>query len=301
MGAWTGLLKQTFEDFSEDKCTELAAALSYYTIFSLPPLLMLLLLLLGVFMDPQRVQELLATEFGTLLGPGAREEIVTIMQAAERPDMGRGIATLIGVVALIFGATGAFAQLQSSLNRVWEVAPDPSKGGLKNFIGKRLFGFGIVLTIAFLLIASLVVSTMLSAFGTALESFLPAGLSQTLLHVAYLAVTFVILALLFALIYKYLPDAIIAWHDVWVGGAVTALLFVAGKFAIGLYMGRSDPGSAFGAAGTLALLLLWIYYSATILFLGAEFTQAWAVRRGEGIRPEPGAVRIVEGVKRSDG
>jgi len=294
MKAWVGLAKQTFKDFGEDGVTRLAAALSYYTIFSLPPLLMLLLLLLGIVMDRADVEALLSGQLGSLLGPGTEEQIGEIMKNADDPDMSRATAAVTGIAALIFGATGAFVELQNALNRIWEVEPDPRKGGIRNFLVKRLFSFGMLLTIAFLLIVSLAVSAVLAAMGDRLAAFLPDAVSGVLLQVANGVLSLAVLGVLFAFMFKYLPDAVVRWKDVWVGGLVTAALFTAGKFGIGLYLGRSDPGGAFGAAGSLALLLVWIYYSAVILFLGAEFTQAWAVRRGAGIRPEPGAVRIVE-------
>jgi membrane protein len=293
-GGWPAMLKQTVSDFGEDRGTRLAAALSYYTIFSLPPLLVLLLLILGAFLDPAQVRSLLEGEVGQLLGPAGSEQIATIMEEANQPDLTSGFAAVLGVGALLFGAVGAFVELQNALNRIWEVGPDPERGGIRNFIGQRLMSFGMLLTLAFLLLVSLVVSAALSAFGGMLADILPGALSGALLHVVNLAVSLAAITLLFTLLFRFVPDADIAWKDVWVGALFTAVLFMAGKFALGLYLGRSDPGSAFGAAGALALLLVWIYYSAIILFLGAEFTQVWAQQRGAGISPAEGAVRLVE-------
>ena len=194
----------------------------------------------------------------------------------------------------MLGASGAFGQLQAALNRAWEVAPDPEQGGLKAFLLKRVFSFGMILSVAFLLLVSLVLSAALSAFGGALAGMLPEGVSATLLQVLNQVVSFAVIAGLFAAIFKVLPDATVAWRDVWVGAAVTAVLFVVGKFVIGYYLGRSNPGEAFGAAGSLAVMFVWIYYSSMILLLGAEFTQAWAEARGSGIAPERGAVRVVQ-------
>lgn len=288
------ILKQSFRDFLDDECPQMAASLSYYTIFSLPPLLILLLTLLGAVLDPQDVQGEIQTQIQNLMGSAGAEQVRTILQNAERPGSGGALATVLGVAALIFGATGAFGQLQSALNQAWEVEPDPEQGGLKNFILKRVFSFGMILGIGFLLLVSLVLSAFLSAFGEALTNLTPGGLSAPLLYVLNLLVSFVVITLLFAAMFKILPDAIIAWRDVWVGAIVTALLFQIGKFLIGLYLGRSNPGEAFGAAGSLALVLVWIYYSSMILLLGAEFTQIWANDRGSGIEPEEGAVRVVE-------
>jgi membrane protein len=226
------------------------------------------------------------------MGPTATEQIRTILAQLHQPG-GKALGTVLSIAALVLGATGAFGQLQAALNRAWEVAPDP-RAGLKGFLVKRLFSFGMILTVAFLLLVSLILSAALSAFGGALGRMLPDGLSATLLQVVNLGVSFVVITALFAMIFKVLPDARVAWRDVWVGATVTALLFVIGKFLIGFYLGRSNPGQAFGAAGSLAVLFVWVYYSSMILLFGAEFTQAWVERNGNSIAPERGAVRVVE-------
>ena len=288
------LQKDSGRDFVEDDCSTQAAALSYYTVFSLPPLLLLLLMLVGAIVDPREVEGAIRTQINSLMGSGAADQIRTILQVAHRPGSGGIIATVAGLVTLLLGAAGAFGQLQAALNRAWEVAPDPQQGGLKAFLVKRVFSFGMVLSVAFLLLVSLVLSAALSGFGDRLGGMLPAGLSSTLLQVFNQVLSFVVITALFAAIFKVLPDATAAWRDVWVGAAVTALLFVVGKFLIGLYLGRSNPGEAFGAAGSLALILVWIYYSSMILLFGAEFTQAWAERVGRGVTPEKGAVQVNE-------
>jgi membrane protein len=288
------LLRDSGKDFIEDDCPTQAAALSYYTIFSLPPLLVLILMILGALVDPQDIRGQLELQMGALMGPTATEQIRTILQQAHNPGSGALIPTVLSIVALILGASGAFGQLQAALNRAWEVAPDPQQGGLKAFLLKRVFSFGMILSVAFLLLVSLVLSAALSAFGGALGGMMPDGVSATLLQVVNQAVSLVVVTALFAAIFKVLPDATVAWRDVWVGAGVTAVLFVVGKFVIGLYLGRSNPGEAFGAAGSLAVMLVWIYYSSMILLFGAEFTQAWAEGRGSGIAPERGAVRMVQ-------
>ncbi|MDQ3138322.1 MAG: YihY/virulence factor BrkB family protein [Gemmatimonadota bacterium] len=288
------LLKDSGKDFIDDDCPTQAAALSYYTIFSLPPLLLLILMILGAVLDPQDIRGQLESQMGALMGPSATEQIRSILEQANEPGSGGILPTVLSLVALVFGATGAFGQLQAALNRAWEVAPDPEQGGLKAFLLKRVFSFGMILSVAFLLLVSLVLSAALTAFGGALGSALPEGVSATLLQVVNQVISFAVVAALFAAIFKVLPDATIAWRDVWVGAAVTALLFVIGKFLIGFYLGRSNPGEAFGAAGSLAVMLVWIYYSSMILLFGAEFTQTWAERRGSGIAPEKGAVRVVQ-------
>lgn len=288
------LLKQSGKDFVDDGCPTQAAALSYYTIFSLPALLLLILLILGAVLDPREVQAQLEGQFGALMGPSATQQIRTILQQADQPGAGGPLTTVLSIAALLFGATGAFGQLQSALNRAWEVTPDPEKGGVKAVLLKRVFSFGMILSIAFLLLVSLALSAALSAFGGALGQFLPSGVSATLLQVLNQVISLVVITGLFAALFKVLPDARVSWRDVAVGAGFTALLFVLGKFLIGFYLGRSNPGQAFGAAGSLAVMFIWVYYSSMILLFGAEFTQVWAKRHGSGIAPAKGAVRVLE-------
>jgi membrane protein len=290
-----GLVKESVRDFLDDDCPSMAAALSYYTVFSLPPLLVLVLLLLGSLLNPQDIRGTVEARIRDLMGPAGGDQIRTILAHAARPGSGI-VATVLGAVALVLGATGVFSQLQAALNKAWKVAPDPQKGGIKQFLFKRAFSLGMVLGLAFVLLVSLVLSAALSAFGNSLARLLPEGLSATVLEAINFAVSFGVIALLFAAIFKVLPDARIAWADVWVGAVFTAALFVGGKFLLGVYLGHSNPGEAFGAAGALAVMFVWIYYSSMIVLLGAEFTQTWAVRRGKGIEPERGAVRVVRDV-----
>jgi membrane protein len=288
VGEVFGLLKETFKDFGEDECPRMAAALSYYTVFALPPLLILILLVVGAFWEPTEVQRTLQEQMGGMMGSSAAQEVGTMIQQAERPQ-GRGLGWVLGIGTLVLGATGAFMQLQAALNRAWEVKPDPRAGGLKNFVFKRVLSLGFILGVAFLLLVSLALSAALSALGNAL----PGG-SSVVGEVVNNTLSLAVITLLFAAIFKVLPDARIAWRDTWVGAAFTALLFTLGKFALGMYLGRSNPGEAYGAAGSLALILVWIYYSSMIVLFGAEFTQVWARQKGSGIEPEEGAVRVVE-------
>jgi membrane protein len=288
-----GLIKQSVLDFSDDDCPTMAAALSYYTIFSLPPLLVLILLLLGAVLDQRDIQNALEGQIGNLMGPAGREQVATILQQAHLPGSKGILATALGIGALLLGATGAFGQLQAALNRAWEVKPDPAQGGLRSFLFKRVFSFGMVLGVAFLLLVSLVVSAALSALGNALGGVLPGGLDEWVAQLLNLAVSFAVITLLFATIFKVVPDATAPWRHILPGAAVTALLFTVGKFLIGFYLGRTNPGEAFGAAGSLAVMLVWIYYSSMIVLFGAEFTQVWAERKGGGIQPEQGAIRVV--------
>ncbi len=293
-GSWLDVLKHTFSDFGADRCTDLAAALSYYTIFSIPPLAMLALLVLGMFVSAATVQGIIQGQGGGLMGPQGASAIMSIVQHAQAPDMGRGLVGLIGIAALVFSAVGFFLSLQSALNRTWDVAPDPKLSMVKHFLLQRLSGFIALLVIAAVLLASLIVTAGISAFGGLLGGFLPGALSGIVLQAINFVVSLAIITVLFTLIFKLLPDATAHWGDVWLGGFVTALLFVVGKLLIGLYLGHTHPGSAFGAAGSIILVLTWIYYSSVILLLGAEFTQAHAVERGGGVWPKEHAVRIVE-------
>jgi membrane protein len=284
------LVKRSGKEFFKDDGPRHAAALSYYTVFSLGPLLALVLFLAGVIWDPADVQAAIAFQIRDLIGPEASREVLA-MVAHRDPTGGKGwLATIAGLALLIFGGTGSFLELQAALNRAWNVEPDPAKGGIKNFIKKRIFSFGLILGIAFLLIVSLAITAVVSAVGERLAG----GLPDTLMLVLNGTFAFIVITVLFAAMYKVLPDAKIGWRDVWVGAVITTLFFVLGKFLIGFYLGRSDPGSAFGAAGTLAVILIWIYYASHIVLFGAEFTQAWTEKFGGGIKPERGASKTVE-------
>jgi membrane protein len=217
-----------------------------------------------------------------------------MIESASQPATGLA-ATLIGTATLLFGALGAFGELQNSLNTIWEVKPKPPTDlldGIKRLVLKRLVSFAMVLVIGFLLLASLVISAALSALGEYIGNRWP--MADLWLGLINFTISFLVVTCLFAMIFKFLPEIQIAWKDVWLGAAVTAVLFSLGKFLIGLYLGRSHIGNIFGAAGSLAILLIWIYYSAQILFFGAEFTQVYANRYGSKIVPDPGMVKITE-------
>lgn len=293
MRRWLRLLKRTVQEFRDDDCPTLAAALSYAAIFSIPPLLVLLLLLLGLVLDPAQVRQALEGQLSGVVGPDAAQQIHQLLQSARRPDVRRGGAALIGVATLLVGAIGAFTELQADLNAIWEVKPEPRGRGVWRFLVKRALSFGLVLTIGFLLLVSFILTTALAALGDVVAGYLPAWMSGPLLQAAGFALSFAGVTLLFALMYRYLPDAEVAWRDVWVGAVATALLFTIGKYLIGLYLAHGNPGRGFGAAASVILILVWVYYSANILFLGAEFTEVWASERGGGIRPKAHAVRVV--------
>jgi membrane protein len=284
-----GIVKDTFRDFSDDKCSRMAAALSYYTVFSLPPLLLLILAIIGFFVDPADAQGRFMDQITGLVGPQGGEAMRTMIEQANHPR--GGIMAVVGVATLLLGATGAFAQLQDALNTAWEVRPDPQQGGIRQFLTKRLLSFSMILVIAFMLLVSFVISALISAFGDILNNYL-GGAGEVIGHAVQLIIGLAVAWLLFAVMFKVLPDARIGWKDVWVGALVTAVLFTIGRFLIGLYLGKSESANAFGAAAALAIIFVWIYYAANILFLGAEFTQVWVRRQGRRIEPEPGAVKL---------
>lgn len=282
------LLSTTFREVGDDDVPTLAAAIAYYTVFSLPPLLVLIVAIAGAVLGPERVTEMITAQVGSAVGGGAADAVATMIENAS--SLGSGIgAKLAGIAALLFGATGAFGQLQKALNRAWEIEASGEGGAIQTILLKRVLSFGMVLTIAFLLLVSLVISSVLAALGSAAASVAGEGVVGAGLQVLNVVVSFGVTAALFAVLFRYLPDVRIEWRDVAVGAFVTALLFTLGKTAIGIYLGRAEPGSAFGAAGSLALLLVWIYYSALIVLVGAEFTQAWAQHVGGGIKPEDAA------------
>jgi membrane protein len=282
------MLKETYSEWSEDKASRLAAALAYYTVFSLAPLVIIVLAILGFFFSGNRVEEFLIEQFGGLIGPEGAEITGQIIENANQPSSSL-VAGLIGVATLLFGATGVFAQLQDSLNTIWEVTPNPDRG-IMGMIKDRFLSFTMILGIGFLLLVSLLLSAMLAALNEFITGLLPEAV--ILGQVMNFVVSFGLITLLFAMIYKILPDVEIAWSDVWIGAAVTALLFSVGKFLLGFYLGNQSFGSTYGAAGSILILLLWVYYSAQILLFGAEFTQVYARRFGSRIKPSENAIPL---------
>ena len=288
------LIKDTLREWREDGAPRLAAALAYYTTFSLAPLLVLIIAVAGLAGGREAAQTRTMAQVEDLLGTEGREFVQGMIESASRPATGV-TATVIGAVTLLFGALGVFAELQNSLNTIWEVKPKPAQGlvdGVKRFIVKRLLSFTMVLGIGFLLLASLVVSAAVSALAEYVSNRWT--LADFWLQLINFLVSFLVITILFAMIFKFLPEIKIAWKDVWLGAAVTSALFSLGKFLIGLYLGRSEVGNTFGAAGSLAILLIWVYYSAQILFFGAEFTQVYASRYGSRIVPDPDMVKLTE-------
>ncbi|HZD57199.1 MAG TPA: YihY/virulence factor BrkB family protein [Anaerolineales bacterium] len=292
---WTkkisSLLKETLREWSEDNASRLAASLSYYAIFSLAPLLIIAIAIAGFFLGRASVRQEVLLQVRGLVGEGGSKFVQNLIENASRPGASTW-AAIIGVATLLLGASGVYGQLQSALNTIWEVEPEPGRGLLNTLID-RFLSFTMVLGTGFLLLISMFASAALTIISNFFRHLLPG--TELLWQIIDGVASFAIITLLFAIMFKVLPDVRIEWRDVWIGGAVTALLFTIGKFVIGFYLGNRSVSSAYGAAGSLVAILLWIYYSAQILFFGAEFTQVYSRRYGSRIRPRQGAVSVYEG------
>jgi membrane protein len=269
------LVKKTVSSWSDLNAPHLGAALSFYTMLSMAPLLVISIGIAGLAFGRQAAQGQILWQIQNLVGPAGAKAIQTILQNVSGASSGIA-ATAAGLVVLLFGASGVFCELRDSLNAVWGIkTPSASLMGMVRY---RFFSFALVLGIGFVLLVSLVFSAGLAAMGKYFGQFLP--IPEVLLHVANLLISFAGVTVLFALLYKIVPDVLIAWSDVWIGAAVTSLLFSLGKMAIGLYLGKAGVGSAYGAAASLVVFMVWNYYSAQIFFLGAEFTHRFSQRHG---------------------
>lgn len=288
------LTKETAAEWSSDNASRLGAALAYYTVFAIAPLLLIVVTIVGFIWGDQsmQVQQEVLGQISAQMGEDAADVIRNLLESmAEERSGGGRVAAVVGVLTLLFAATGVFVQLQGALNTIWDVKPKPGQG-IMGFVMSRLLSFGLILVIGFLLLVSLVASTVLSILSAKVQSVLP-GVGW-LWSVLEFGISFGLITLLFAFIYYYLPDVEVAWRDVWVGAAVTALLFVVGEYLLSLYLGRSSTASTYGAAGSFVALLVWIYYSAQIFFFGAEFTQVYARFEGRQIQPSQHAVHIYD-------
>jgi len=290
-GGVGALIRTTAQEFRDDECPSMAAALAYYTALAMPPLLVMIVSVAGWIWGPEDVRGQLEQQVTNVVGEGGWKQIQTMMQTAEHQEHRGIIATVLSLGLLLFSATGVMLQLQSALNKAWGVMPDPAAGGFKAFIMKRLLSLAMILGIAFLLIVSLLMTAALSVVSARLNALLPAGDEGWIAHVINLVVNAVVFTSLFAAMFKWLPDAVIRWRDTLVGAGITAALFLIGQFGMGIYFGMKEEGT-YGVASSFVLLLLWVYYSSMIFLLGAEFTQVWARLRGMEITPEPGAVRV---------
>ena len=279
------LLSATYTKWTADHAQGLGAALAFYAIFSLAPLLLIVIAIAGSVFGQEAAQGEIIGQIQGLVGEESAKAIQTMLEEARKPAAGI-IATVVAIVLLFLGATGVFAQLQEALNIIWRVEAKPEQGMWK-ILKDRFISLLAVLGTGFLLLISLVISAALSAIGTTLEQFLP--VPGFLLQLINFLVSFAIVTLLFAMIYKLLPDRSIQWSDVWIGAIITSLLFTIGKFVIGVYLGKSDVGIAYGAAGSLVVMLMWVYYASQIFLFGAEFTAVYAHARGSKLAPSPQA------------
>ena len=274
----------------DDKAPQLGAALAYYTVFSLAPLILVLLSIVGVIFrkDPAGAWNKMTQQMSYFLDPSAVQVVQNIAEKASQPGKST-IATTIGIALALFGASGVFGQLQDALNTIWGVKAKPGTG-IWGFLRSRFLSFAMVAGICFLLLVSLAIEALLKGFSHYVQSMLPGGI--VIAFTIYLVFDFAVVVLLFGMIFKFLPDVNIQWRDVWIGAVMTAILFGIGKWLLGFYLGSGAAGSAYGAAGSLITLLLWVYYSSQILLFGAELTQVYAQQAGRELEPSHYAIRI---------
>ncbi|MFO7662315.1 MAG: YihY/virulence factor BrkB family protein [Chloroflexota bacterium] len=298
MQATIDIIKKTFKSWRDEKVSRLAAALAYYTVFSIPPLLVVSIGIASIFTDRQVIEDQVINQAGNLMGPQGAEAIETILQSTEAPGGNELLPTIIGIIFLLLGASAIFTQLQDAMNTIWDVEADPDRGILAA-IKERFMSFTMVLAIGFILLVSLLLSTVLTTLGTYIGNLVSE--TEIVLGLVNFIISYIIFTVLFGVMFKTIPDVRVAWRDVWIGAAITAALFMIGEYALGIFLDRSDPTSAYGAAGSVILILLWVFFSAQVLFLGAEFTQVYATEYGSGMQPERGAVVMSEAEKIKQG
>jgi len=290
------LLRATMSDWYEDRAQRIGAALAYYTIFALAPGLVIVMALAGLMLGPGAESQIIG-QIRELIGEQGAAAIEATIRSARNETLG-ATGTALALIPLVFGLWGVFGELQDGLNTIWGVTPKPGRR-IRDILKERFWSFAMVVGIGFVLLVSLVLSAWLAAVGTYVGSLLPAP--ATGLEALNFVISFVVITGSFALIFKLLPDVKIAWRDVWLGAAVTSLFFTVGKFLIGLYLGKSAVASAYGAAGSLVIIVVWVYYSAQILLFGAEFTKVWTKRRGSGFVPDQTAVPVTQEARAEQG
>lgn len=283
------LLKTTFNEFNDDNAIKLSASLSYYTIFALPPLMIIIITVCGFFFGRDAVTGQLYGQINGLVG---NEAAIQIQQAIKNVELSNSnvFATIFGMIMLFIGASGVFAEIQSSINFIWGLRAKPNKG-FKKFIQNRLMSFSMIASVGFLLLVSLLVNTAMDLLSARLKLYFPES-TVYLFYILNTLIVFSIITLLFAIIFRTLPDGNIKWKDAFIGASSTSLLFMIGKFAIGFYLGSSTVATVYGAAGSIIIILLWVYYSAIILYFGAEFTKVYAKAFGGSISPNEYSVEI---------
>lgn len=292
-----GILIGSFNGFMNDRCLKLSAALSYYTLFSIAPLLLILIYLAGKIYGQEAFQGRVFEEIHGFIGGEAALQIQEIIQNAAIKGSSPW-AIIVGAITLFVGATGVFVEIQDSINQIWRVKAKPQKGWLKMIIN-RLLSFSMIATLGFLLIVSLVINGVVTALSNKLMLYFK-DITVLLVEGFNIALTFIIITVLLGIIFKFLPDVKIKWRHVRAGAIFTALLFMLGRYAIGLYIEKIGPGSTYGAAGSLIVILVWVYYAAAILYFGAEFTQVYAEKRGGRIEPAEYAVHIIQTEEEKD-
>ena len=281
------IIKNTFKGISQDKILKLSGSLAYYTVFSMGPLLLVIISLCGIVLGREAIEGKVYAQLAGFVGDDTAKQLQEIIKNASLQGKST-IAAIVGGATLLLGATSVFAEIQDSINMIWGLKPKPKKGWVK-MLQNRFLSFSVIISLGFLLLVSLALSAIVDAFSNRLAAVYP-DITVALFYVINLLITFIITAIIFGVIFKVLPDARIKWKDVRAGAVTTAILFMLGKFVISFYIGKSNVGSTFGAAGSLVILLLWIYYSSIILYFGAEFTKAYAMEYGDPIHPNEYAV-----------
>ncbi|MBC7746170.1 MAG: YihY/virulence factor BrkB family protein [Flavobacterium sp.] len=284
------ILKASLVAFTDDKALKMSASLAYYTVFSMAPLIMILISLAGFFYGKDAIQNRVFNELNGLVGNEAALQIQDIIKNIALAQ-NTNFAIAIGFITLFLGATGVFIEIQDSINQIWRVKAKPKKGWKKLLIN-RFLSFSMIISLGFLLIVSLIINGVILALSERLNHFFP-DITIFVVQIVNASITFVVISALFAIIFKFLPDVIISWKDVRVGAIFTALLFTLGRYLIGLYIEKVGPGSTYGAAGSLIVILVWVYYTSAILYFGAEFTQVYAQSYGGRIKPAEYAVHII--------
>ena len=277
-----GILVKTYKRWMANEPFQLSAAVSYYALFSFPALLIIVIQTVGIFYDKNMVKGKIIDEIGMVLGKDSAETIENLIKNALIEDQNT-FALIVGLGTLLYGATGMFVSLQKALNTIWEVEPDP-KAGILKLLKDRLFSLSLILVIGFLLLISLVITALISAIEGWIDANFP-DIMLGIIHLINFVISLAIITILFGMIFKILPDVTIKWKHVWLGAFVTSLLFSIGKFGLGIYFGAASPESAFGAAGSIVLILLWVSYSSLILFFGAEFTKVFTDKANEKVVP----------------
>lgn len=287
---WTVILG-SFQAFGQDKAMKFSASLAYSTVFALSPLLVLIISVASIFYEKGQIQGKVFGEIGALIGQDASQQLQQLI-ARSALSGGSTFSLVASIVVLMIGASAIFTEIQDTLNIIWRVRPKPRKG-IVLMIKNRVLSFSMIISLGFLLVVSLIVNGIIAAVSDRLQVFFP-EITVALVLVFNVVLTFIIICLLFGIIFKFLPDVRISWKDVRVGAITTALLFMLGRYLIGLYLQMAGTGSAFGAAGSVIVILTWVYYTACILYFGAEFTQVYAEKFGTSIRPAPYAVHVIQ-------